>query len=90
MSISTIKDGISEVKSTAGDTYIGGEYFDNQMVNHFIAEYKHKQRRISVRTRAVTFIVLVNMLFLPAVRPVLRLIHSLYKGIDFYTSITHT
>uniref|UniRef100_A0A3Q1F4E2 Heat shock protein family A (Hsp70) member 8 n=1 Tax=Acanthochromis polyacanthus TaxID=80966 RepID=A0A3Q1F4E2_9TELE len=40
VSILTIEDGIFEVKSTAGDTHLGGEDFDNRMVNHFIAEFK--------------------------------------------------
>uniref|UniRef100_A0A3B4U061 Heat shock protein family A (Hsp70) member 1B n=1 Tax=Seriola dumerili TaxID=41447 RepID=A0A3B4U061_SERDU len=35
VSILTIEDGIFEVKSTAGDTHLGGEDFDNRMVNHF-------------------------------------------------------
>lgn len=36
VSILTIEDGIFEVKSTAGDTHLGGEDFDNRMVNHFV------------------------------------------------------
>uniref|UniRef100_A0A8C5HTG3 Heat shock protein 70 n=1 Tax=Gouania willdenowi TaxID=441366 RepID=A0A8C5HTG3_GOUWI len=35
VSILTIEDGIFEVKATAGDTHLGGEDFDNRMVNHF-------------------------------------------------------
>ena len=38
--ILTIEDQIFEVKSTAGDTHLCREDFDNQMVNHFIAEFK--------------------------------------------------
>eukprot|EP00463_Aulacantha_scolymantha_P003998 TRINITY_DN4951_c0_g1_i1.p1 TRINITY_DN4951_c0_g1~~TRINITY_DN4951_c0_g1_i1.p1 ORF type:complete len:221 (-),score=30.39 TRINITY_DN4951_c0_g1_i1:241-903(-) len=33
VSILTIEDGIFEVKSTSGDTHLGGEDFDNRMVN---------------------------------------------------------
>ena len=40
VSILTIEDGIFEVKSTAGDTHLGGEDFDNRMVDHFINEFK--------------------------------------------------
>merc|ERR1712045_1029528 len=36
VSILTIEDGIFEVKSTAGDTHLGGEDFDNRMVDHFV------------------------------------------------------
>ena len=54
VSILTIEDGIFEVKSTAGDTHLGGEDFDNQMVNHFIAEFKQKHRKdIRENKRAV-------------------------------------
>merc|ERR1712136_666709 len=42
VSVLTIEDGIFEVKSTAGDTHLGGEDFDNRMVNHFLAEFKRK------------------------------------------------
>jgi L1 cell adhesion molecule like protein len=45
VSILTIEDGIFEVKSTAGDTHLGGEDFDNRMVNHFIAEFKRKHKK---------------------------------------------
>ncbi|KAK2115482.1 Heat shock cognate 71 kDa protein [Saguinus oedipus] len=47
VSIFTIENGIFEVKSTARDTHLG-EDFDNQMVNHFIAEFKHKQKKASI------------------------------------------
>merc|ERR1719367_1790451 len=40
VSVLTIEDGIFEVKSTAGDTHLGGEDFDNRMVNHFMTEFK--------------------------------------------------
>merc|ERR1712071_596210 len=36
VSILTIEDGIFEAKSTAGDTQLGGEDFDNRMWNHFV------------------------------------------------------
>ena len=35
MSLLTIEEGIFEVKSTAGDTHLGGEDFDNRLVNFF-------------------------------------------------------
>merc|ERR1712222_122720 len=39
-----IEDGIFEVKSTAGDTHLGGEDFDNRLVQHFITEIKRKNK----------------------------------------------
>ena len=54
VSILTIEDGIFEVKSTAGDTHLGGEDFDNRMVNHFVEEFKRKHKRdIAGNKRAV-------------------------------------
>jgi hypothetical protein len=39
VSILSIDEGsLFEVRSTAGDTHLGGEDFDNRMVNHFISE----------------------------------------------------
>jgi len=36
VSVLSIDDGIFEVKATAGDTHLGGEDFDNRMVDHFV------------------------------------------------------
>ena len=38
-------DGIFEVKSTAGDTHLGGEDLDNRMVDHFVNEFKRKHKK---------------------------------------------
>ena len=40
VSVLAIDNGIFEVKSTHGDTHLGGEDFDNKMVDHFIAVSK--------------------------------------------------
>merc|ERR1711944_92930 len=45
VSILSIDDGIFEVKATAGDTHLGGEDFDNRLVDHFIKEFKRKHRQ---------------------------------------------
>ena len=45
VSIVTIEGGIFEVKSVAGDTHLGGEDFDNRMVDHFIAEFNRKHKK---------------------------------------------
>ncbi|KAJ1443176.1 Heat shock protein 70 family [Sesbania bispinosa] len=46
VSLVTIKDDIDtfEVKATAGDTHLGGEDFDNRMVNHFVQEFNRKNK----------------------------------------------
>ncbi|EPQ02111.1 Heat shock cognate 71 kDa protein [Myotis brandtii] len=93
VSILIIEDGIFEVKSTAGDTHLGGEDFDNRMVKHFIAEFKCKHKKvISENKRAV------HRLHTACERAKHTLSSStqasieidlLYEGIDFCTSITH-
>jgi molecular chaperone DnaK (HSP70) len=41
----TITSGTVEVKATAGDTHLGGEDFDNRLVNRFIWEFKRKNEK---------------------------------------------
>ena len=41
VSILELGDGVFEVKSTNGDTHLGGEDFDNRIVRHFIDEFKN-------------------------------------------------
>jgi L1 cell adhesion molecule like protein len=55
VSILSIDEGsLFEVRSTAGDTHLGGEDFDNRLVNHFIAEFKRKYGKdISGNNRAI-------------------------------------
>lgn len=40
ISILEIQQGVFEVKSTNGDTFLGGEDFDNALVKYLIAEFK--------------------------------------------------
>merc|ERR1711971_1448496 len=42
VSLLTIDDGIFEVKATNGDTHLGGEDFDNKIVDYCIADFKKK------------------------------------------------
>lgn len=42
VSLLTIEDGIFEVKATNGDTHLGGEDFDNKIVEFCIADFKKK------------------------------------------------
>jgi L1 cell adhesion molecule like protein len=39
VSLLTIEEGIFEVKATAGDTHLGGEDFDNRLVNFFVDKF---------------------------------------------------
>jgi len=92
VSILTIEDGIFEVKSTSGDTHLGGEDFDNRMVNHFIEEFKRKQKKdIKDNKRAVrrlrTACERAKRTLSSSSQASIE-IDSLFEGIDFYTSIT--
>lgn len=93
VSILSIDEGsLFEVRSTAGDTHLGGEDFDNRLVNHFIAEFKRKYGKdISGNNRAI------RRLRTACERAKRTLsggteanveIDALFEGADFYTKIT--
>jgi len=42
VSLLTINDKIFEVKATSGDTHLGGEDFDNRLIDYFVNEFKMK------------------------------------------------
>ena len=92
VSILTIEDGIFEVKSTAGDTHLGGEDFDNRMVTHFVQEFKRKYKKDpSGNPRALrrlrTACERAKRTLSSSSQASIE-IDSLYEGIDLYTSIT--
>jgi L1 cell adhesion molecule like protein len=92
VSILTIEDGIFEVKSTSGDTHLGGEDFDNRMVNHFMTEFKRKHKKdLSGNKRALrrlrTACERAKRTLSASAQASIE-IDSLFEGIDFYTSIT--
>jgi heat shock 70kDa protein 1/2/6/8 len=92
VSILTIEEGIFEVKATAGDTHLGGEDFDNRMVNHFMQEFKRKHKKdISGNPRALrrlrTACERAKRTLSSTAQTTLE-IDSLYEGIDFYATIT--
>jgi len=92
VSILTIEDGIFEVKSTAGDTHLGGEDFDNRMVTHFVQEFKRKYKKdITTNKRALrrlrTACERAKRTLSSSTQASIE-IDSLFDGIDFYTSIT--
>lgn len=92
VSILTIEDGIFEVKATAGDTHLGGEDFDNRMVNHFVEEFKRKHKKdISHNKRALrrlrTACERAKRTLSSSSQASIE-IDSLFEGVDFYTSIT--
>ncbi|RSL71650.1 Heat shock 70 kDa protein [Fusarium sp. AF-6] len=92
VSLLTIEEGIFEVKSTAGDTHLGGEDFDNRLVNHFVNEFKRKHKKdLSTNVRALrrlrTACERAKRTLSSSAQTSIE-IDSLFEGIDFYTSIT--
>jgi len=92
VSLLTIDDGIFEVKATAGDTHLGGEDFDNRLVNHFVEEFKRKYKHdITSNKRAIrrlrTACERAKRTLSSAAQTTIE-IDSLHEGIDFYTTIT--
>ena len=92
LSIITIDDGLFEVKSTGGDTHLGGEDFDNRMVAHFVEEFKRKNKLdVSTNQRAVhrlkTACERAKRTLSTATTANIE-IDAFYDGKDFYSSIT--
>jgi len=92
VSVLSIDEGIFEVKATAGDTHLGGEDFDNRMVDHFVQEFKRKHKKdITGNKRALrrlrTACERAKRTLSSAAQANIE-IDSLFEGIDFYTSIT--
>ncbi|XP_022089350.1 heat shock 70 kDa protein IV-like [Acanthaster planci] len=92
VSVLAIEDGMFEVLSTAGDTHLGGEDFDNRLVNHLVEEFKRKYKKdLTTNPRSL------RRLRTAAERAKRTLssstqasieVDSLFEGIDFYTCVS--
>lgn len=92
VSILIIDGGIFEVKSTAGDTHLGGEDFDNRLVNHFVQEFQRKFKKdLSSNKRAVRRLrsacERAKRTLSSSTQASIE-IDSLFEGQDFYSTIT--
>jgi len=92
VSILNIDAGVFEVKSTAGDTHLGGEDFDDKLVNHFVNEFKRKNKKdISGDKRALrrlrTACERAKRTLSSSAQANVE-IDSLHEGVDFYSAIT--
>merc|ERR1719439_7073 len=92
VSILNIDAGVFEVKSTAGDTHLGGEDFDDRLVKHFVNEFKRKNKKdISGDKRALrrlrTACERAKRTLSSSAQANLE-IDSLFEGVDFYSSVT--
>ncbi|CAJ2669450.1 unnamed protein product [Trifolium pratense] len=92
VSLVTIKNNNFEVKATAGDTHLGGEDFDNRLVNHFVKEFKRKNKHdISGNAKALrklkTACEKAKRTLSYDTEATID-IDSIFKSIDLYSSIT--
>uniref|UniRef100_A0A1B6G4X3 Uncharacterized protein n=2 Tax=Cuerna arida TaxID=1464854 RepID=A0A1B6G4X3_9HEMI len=93
VSILAIDEGsLFEVKSTAGDTHLGGEDFDNRLVTHFAEEFQRKFKKdLRGNTRAVrrlrTACERAKRTLSSSTEASLE-IDALHEGQDFYAKIT--
>tara|TARA_Y100000992_G_scaffold266333_1_gene204192 strand:- start:54 stop:1991 length:1938 start_codon:yes stop_codon:yes gene_type:complete len=92
VTVMTIEDGIFEVKSTAGDTHLGGEDFDRRMMEHFIQDFKRKHKKdISESKKALrrlqTACETAKKTLSSSTTATIE-IDSLFEGIDYTSIIT--
>merc|ERR1719389_164809 len=92
VSLLTIEEGIFEVKSTAGDTHLGGEDFDNRMVDYFLADFKKRYKKdMSGNQRSLrrlrTACERAKRTLSSSTQAHIE-IDSLYDGVDFNATIT--
>ncbi|KAK9995751.1 hypothetical protein SO802_020437 [Lithocarpus litseifolius] len=92
VSLLTIEKGVFEVKAVAGDTHLGGEDFDNRMVEHFVEIFKRLHKvDISGNSRALrrlrTACEKAKRILSSAIDTTIE-VDSLYNGIDFFSTIT--
>ena len=92
VSLLSIEDGIFEVKATAGDTRLGGEDFDNRLVEYFLQDFKRRHRRdMSSNQRALrrlrTACERAKRTLSSSTQAHIE-IDSLHDGVDFNSTIT--
>ena len=92
VSVLSIEDGIFEVKATAGDTHLGGEDFDNRMVDYFLQEFKRKFKKdMTSNNRSMrrlrTACERAKRTLSSSTNAQIE-IDSLYEGVDFNSTIT--
>ncbi|KAJ0808822.1 putative Heat shock protein 70 family [Helianthus annuus] len=86
------QNGKIEVKAVAGDTHLGGQDFDNEMVDHFIKEFDRKHKSdIKLNTKAVGRLRVAcekAKRELSSTTQTTIELDGLHQGIDFSTRIT--
>ncbi|EUC42519.1 hypothetical protein COCMIDRAFT_103260 [Bipolaris oryzae ATCC 44560] len=92
VSILTIEEGVFEVQATAGDTHLGGEDFDNRVINYFAKKY-NKENNVDITKDAKTMGKLKREVekakrTLSSQKSTKIEIESFFKGKDFSETLT--
>lgn len=91
-SILSLDEGVYEVKATHGNSHLGGQDFDNRLVDYFVKEFQRKYHRdLTTSQRALKRLKntceRAKRTLSTSTNASIE-IDSLMDGIDFYTSIT--
>ena len=92
VSLLTLDGGIFEVKATAGDTHLGGEDFDNNMVKHCLQDFKRRHRKdasnsVRARRRLQTACERAKRTLSSSTTAFIEL-DALFEGVDYTTSLS--
>jgi len=92
VSLLSIDEGVFEVKATAGDTHLGGEDFDQRMMDHFVREFKRKHKKDLTSSdrslrRLRSACERAKRTLSSSTKANIE-IDSLFEGVDFNTTIT--
>ena len=94
VSLVVIENDICEVRAVAADGHLGGEDFNNRLVNYFIKEFKEKHNKdLTTNTRALVRLQIAcerAKCALSSSKQTTIEIDSLFEGIDYYTTLTRT
>lgn len=92
ISLLSIEDGVFEVKATSGDSHLGGEDIDRNVVEYCIQEFKKKHRKdLKGQVRAVRRLYTAcerAKRTLSSSKTAMIEIDSLFEGIDFNLALT--
>jgi len=92
VSLLVIDEDVFQVLATAGDTHLGGEDFDNRLVEHCVKDFKRKNK-LDIRTSARSMRRLRTQCeqakrSLSGSSRVTIEVDALYEGIDYHVNIT--
>ncbi|XP_071691688.1 heat shock cognate 70 kDa protein-like [Rutidosis leptorrhynchoides] len=92
VSLVTINEGKLDVKGVDGDAHLGGEDFDNRMVDHFVAEFNRKEKKdVSKNPRALARLRVAcerAKRILSSTTFTIIEVDCLYDGVDFSAKIS--